>query len=93
MLVTQLDLSACLPFTRESATRLAKAAEQFACAMTLETDNATLNLKSTLGLLSQALPADGQVRLVCDGADERAAAEAIRAYAAAQASGGVSSRA
>ena len=78
MLSVPLDLSACLPFTRESATRLAKAAEQFACALTLESDDATLNLKSTLGLLSQTLPAHGRVRLVCDGPDERAAAEALQ---------------
>ena len=79
MLVVDLNLTPCLPFSRESATRLAKAAEQFACAITLQTENTTLNLKSTLGLLSQSLPADGQVRLVCDGADERVASAAIRA--------------
>ena len=77
MLVVNVSMIPCLPFSRESAMRLAKAAEQYACAITLQTDDTTLNLKSTLGLLSQTLPADGQVRLVCDGVDERAASEAI----------------
>ncbi len=82
MRIVPLDLSRCLPFTRESATRLAKTADQFVSAITLERDGMTLNLKSTLGLLSQTLPTDGHVTLVCDGVDEAAAVDALVAFAA-----------
>lgn len=71
-----VDLKPLLPIDREIAMRLADAASRHACVLTLEASGAVLNLKSMLGLFSQAIPADGRMMLCANGdGEERAAAE------------------
>jgi len=70
------DLKPLLPIDRETAMRLADAASRHACMLTLESRGVVLNLKSTIGLLSQSIPADGRMALCASGeGEERAASE------------------
>ena len=79
MIRTQLDLSPIIPFTRATAARLASAASHFDCRLMLECEGLVLNMKSMLGLLSQAKMPEGKATLVADGTDETAATEAVLA--------------
>ena len=79
MIRTQLDLQPIMPFTRVTAARLAAAAGKIDCRLTLECEGLVLNMKSMLGLLSQAKLPGGHATLVADGADEAAATQAVLA--------------
>lgn len=83
MIRTELDLQPIMPFTRVTAARLAAAASRYECRLTLECEGLVLNMKSMLGLLSQARLPDGKATLVADGPDEadatRAVLDAVRA--------------
>ena len=81
MIRTELDLQPIMPFTRATAARLAAAASRYECRLTLECEGLVLNMKSMLGLLSQARLPDGKATLVADGADEEAATRAVLAAA------------
>jgi phosphotransferase system HPr (HPr) family protein len=80
MIRTELNLLPIMPLTRPTAARLASAASRFDCRLTLECEGLVLNMKSMLGLLSQARLPDGHATLVADGLDE---AEATRTLLAA----------
>ncbi len=77
MIRTELDLQPIIPFTRATAARLASAASRFDCRLTLECEGLVLNMKSMLGLLSQAKLPGGKATLVADGVDEAAATAAV----------------
>lgn len=68
------DLKGLLPIDRENAMRLADAASRHPCTLTLESRGVVLNIKSMIGLLSQSIPADGQMVLCASGEGEDAAA-------------------
>jgi phosphotransferase system HPr (HPr) family protein len=84
MIRTELDLRPIMPFTRATAARLAAAAGRFDCRLTLECEGLVLNMKSMLGLLSQAKLPEGKATLVADGADEAAATRAVLEAVTAQ---------
>ena len=67
MIRTELDLRPLMPFTRLTAARLATAAGRYESRLTLECEGLVLNMKSMLGLLSQAKLPDGRAMLVADG--------------------------
>ncbi|HNX62739.1 MAG TPA: HPr family phosphocarrier protein [Candidatus Limiplasma sp.] len=77
MIRTELDLRPLMPFTRLTAARLATAAGRYESRLTLECEGLVLNMKSMLGLLSQAKLPDGRAMLVADGPDEQAATQAV----------------
>lgn len=79
MIRTELDLQPIMPFTRTTAARLAAAASRYECRLTLECEGLVLNMKSMLGLLSQARLPNGKATLVADGSDEDAATRAVLA--------------
>ena len=66
MIRTELDLRPLMPFTRLTAARLATAAGRYESRLTLECEGLVLNMKSMLGLLSQAKLPDGRAMLVAD---------------------------
>lgn len=78
MIKTQVDLKEFLPISRERAALIASVASRYQCTLTLERDGIVLNLKSMIGLLSQSIPRDGEMNLMADGEDERAATQALR---------------
>jgi phosphotransferase system HPr (HPr) family protein len=84
MIRTELDLRPIMPFTRVTAAKLASAAGRYDCRLTLECEGLVLNMKSMLGLLSQAKLPEGHATLVADGADEAAATKAVLEAVAAQ---------
>ena len=77
MIRTELDLQPMMPFTRATAARLAAAAGKYESSLTLECEGLVLNMKSMLGLLSQAKLPGGHATLVADGADEADATRAL----------------
>jgi len=77
MIRTELDLRPLMPFTRLTAARLATAAGRYESRLTLECEGLVLNMKSMLGLLSQAKLPKGRATLVADGPDENAATQAV----------------
>ena len=79
MIRTELDLQPIMPFTRTTAAQLASAAGKYESRLTLECEGLVLNMKSMLGLLSQAKLPGGRATLVADGADEAAATQAVLA--------------
>ena len=79
MIRTTLDLQPIMPFTRATAARLAAAAGRYECRLTLECEGLVLNMKSMLGLLSQARLPQGRAVLVADGPDELQATQALLA--------------
>ncbi len=79
MVKLPVDMSRFLPINRETAMRLAAVAGRSQCTLTLEASGVVLNLKSTIGLLSQTIPQNGQMTLVADGPDEVAAAAGMKA--------------
>ncbi len=79
MIRTELNLQPIMPFTRAAAARLAAAAGRYECRLTLECEGLVLNMKSMLGLLSQARLPQGRAVLVADGPDELQATQALLA--------------
>ena len=79
MLKTEVNMSKHMPIQRETAMQITAVADKFQSTLTLEHKGIVLNLKSMIGLLSQSIPKDGVMTLVADGADEKAAAEAVLA--------------
>ncbi len=79
MIRTELDLQPIMPFNRATAARLAAAASRYESRLTLECEGLVLNMKSMLGLLSQAKLPEGKATLVAVGADELAATQAVLA--------------
>ncbi len=64
------------PFTRSRAERLVTEAGKFEASIMIQHENRTINGKSMLGLLSLGRIRD-EVRLICDGPDEKQAAAAL----------------
>ena len=81
MIKIPVDLTSLMPINREKATRIAAIADRYECMLTLERDGIVLNIKSTIGLLSQSIPKDGQMTLVADGPDEAAAISELQGCA------------
>lgn len=77
MIRTELNLQPMMPFTRAAAAQLAATASRFDCRLTLECESLVLNMKSMLGLLSQAKLPQGRATLVADGPDEALATQAV----------------
>ena len=77
MIRQNVNLSALMPIGRTKAAEIAGVAGKYACMLTLERDGIVLNLKSMIGLLSQTVPADGEMVLVAQGADEQEACKAM----------------
>ncbi len=77
MIRTELDLQPLMPFTRATAAELAATASRYQSRLTLECEGLVLNMKSMLGLLSQAKLPGGHATLVADGVDELAATTAL----------------
>lgn len=77
MIRQPINIKALLPMKRQTAAEIASMASRFDCTFTFESRNVILNAKSMLGLLSMALPEDGDVTVNMDGKDEAAAAAAL----------------
>lgn len=77
MIRQNVNLSSLMPIGRTKAAEIAGVAGKYTCMLTLERDGIVLNLKSMIGLLSQTVPADGQMVLVAQGADEQEACKAM----------------
>ncbi|MBQ7866636.1 MAG: HPr family phosphocarrier protein [Clostridia bacterium] len=77
MIRQNVNLSALMPIGRTKAAEIAGVAGKYTCMLTLERDGIVLNLKSMIGLLSQTVPADGEMVLVAQGADEQEACKAM----------------
>ena len=59
--------------TMESAVRLMRRANEYACIVAMQRGDRSVNAKSLLGILSLSAEAGDKVRLIVDGADEDAA--------------------
>ena len=77
MIKTNVNLSRHMPIQREMAMKITAVSDKFQSTLTLEHKGIVLNLKSMIGLLSQSIPKDGNMVLVADGPDEKAALEAV----------------
>ena len=77
MIRQNVNLSALMPIGRTKAAEIAGVAGKYTCMLTLERNGIVLNLKSMIGLLSQTVPADGEMVLVAQGADEQEACKAM----------------
>lgn len=71
------NIKPILPMKRQTAAEIATLASRYECTFTLESRNVILNAKSMLGLLSMALPDDGEIIISVDGQDEQAAINAM----------------
>ena len=71
------NIKPILPMKRQTAAEIATLASRYDCTFTLESRNVILNAKSMLGLLSMALPDDGEIIISLDGQDEQAAINAM----------------
>lgn len=71
------NIKPILPMKRQTAAEIATLASRYDCTFTLESRNVILNAKSMLGLLSMALPDDGEIIISVDGQDEQAAINAM----------------
>lgn len=78
MIQEKVNLKTLLPMKRQTAAEIATLASRYECTFTLEAQNLILNAKSMLGLLSMALPTDGEVLLSADGADEAQAVASMK---------------
>ena len=78
MIQEKVNLKTLLPMKRQTAAEIATLASRYECTFTLEAQNLILNAKSMLGLLSMALPTDGEVILTADGADEAQAVASMK---------------
>lgn len=72
------NIKPILPMKRQTAAEIATLASRYDCTFTLESRNVILNAKSMLGLLSMALPDDGEIIISVDGQDEQAAINAMK---------------
>ena len=79
MIKVDVNMSRHMPIQREMAMKITGVADKYLSTLTLEHKGIVLNLKSMIGLLSQSIPKDGQMVLVAEGADEKAALEAVLA--------------
>ena len=79
MIKSEVNLSKYMPIQREMAMTITSVADKYVSTLTLEHKGIVLNLKSMIGLLSQSIPKDGNMTLVADGSDEKAALEAVLA--------------
>ena len=77
MIRQPINIKAILPMKRQTAASIATLASRFDCTFTLEAQNVILNAKSMLGLLSMALPDDGEIIISVDGQDEQTAINAM----------------
>ena len=77
MLRQPANIKPILPMKRQTAAEIATLASRYDCTFTLESRNVILNAKSMLGLLSMALPDDGEIIISVDGQDEQAAINAM----------------
>ena len=77
MIRRDINIKQLLPMKRQTAADIATMASRFDCTFTLEARNVILNAKSMLGLLSMALPDDGQITVNVDGKDEEAAIQGM----------------
>ena len=73
MIRRDINIKELLPMKRQTAAEIATLASRFECTFTLEARNVILNAKSMLGLLSMALPDDGQITVN----DEEAAIQGL----------------
>lgn len=60
------------------ASRFVKLASAFKCSVTLTKEDIKVNGKSIMGILTLACEKGSQVTLVCSGADEKKAIEALK---------------
>ena len=79
MVKCEVNLSKHMPIQREMAMKITGISDKFDSTITLEHKGIVLNLKSMIGLLSQSIPKDGNMTLVADGCDEKAALDAVLA--------------
>ena len=77
MIRTDVNLKPLIPCTREHAAKIANIAGRFESRLNLECEAIVLNMKSMLGLLSQARLPAGRTVLVASGEDEEAATKAL----------------
>lgn len=77
MIRRDINIKELLPMKRQTAAEIATLASRYECTFTLEARNVILNAKSMLGLLSMALPDDGQITVNVDGKDEEAAIQGL----------------
>lgn len=77
MIKRSISLKEAMPIDRRKAALIAQTASHYECTITLERECVVLNAKSMLGMLSQAMPKDGEMFLIADGEDEAAAVEAV----------------
>jgi phosphotransferase system HPr-like phosphotransfer protein len=77
MIRTELNLQPIIPFSRVTAAELSATASRYESMLTLECEGLVLNMKSMLGLLSQAKLPEGRGTLVADGPDELIATQAV----------------
>lgn len=77
MIKIDVNMSRHMPIQREMAMKITAVSDKYIATLTLEHKGIVLNLKSMIGLLSQSIPKDGQMTLVADGVDEKAALKAV----------------
>lgn len=65
------------PVNREIAAKIATLASRYECTFVIEFANSFVNMKSMLGLLSQALPLREGATLRAEGPDENEAMDAM----------------
>ena len=77
MITKTLDITNRLGLHARAAGALVKLASSFACEITVEKDGTCVNSKSIMGLLMLAASQGTSLRFTAEGADEKAAMEAI----------------
>lgn len=73
----RIEMTKLIPYHREEASRVASIASRFDCAVKLEDNSASINLKSVIGLMSMVITGKKPTDLVCDGVDEEDAIVAV----------------
>jgi phosphotransferase system HPr (HPr) family protein len=66
--------------TAKHAAELVKAANTFKADVWIESDNKKVNAKSLMGVISLGLKTARKIKILCDGADETAAAAALQKF-------------
>ncbi|MDD2428802.1 MAG: HPr family phosphocarrier protein [Eubacteriales bacterium] len=79
MIQREVDLDPVIPIPREQAAPLVLLADSFWSSVTLRAEGITVNVKSLLGLMAIRKGIRQPMLLVCDGKDEKEAAEAVSA--------------
>ena len=77
MIKVDVNMSRHMPIQREMAMKITAVSDKYLSTLTLEHKGIVLNLKSMIGLLSQAIPKDGRMVLIADGEDEVEAANEV----------------